>query len=273
MPPTRTHALLRRDPLQRQGSAAVAVPAVERVPCDLLAWGSAQRAPPAPSLRSVMGVGDDCWQRRAAPALAPGGGHLDAYRGAVGRKHGAVITATGALYTWGEGRGGKLGLGHDQDQSVPQRVRHGLEGQCMVAVACGDDCTAALTDGGELYMWGRLHAVARPQLVPLHVRGELRGRHVVQASLWKEVFRRVGQQLGWQAASLQSMGETAYPYISFPPKLSCTCFRPFPLLPLLTTADLVRPLPLRGPHRRGAALHLGGGLWRQAGARRPGQPR
>jgi hypothetical protein len=159
----------------------VCLPASDRVPCDLLAWGSAQRAPPvAHSMRSVLGVTEDCWQHRSAPGLAPGGLQLDAYRAAVGRKHAAVITATGAVYTWGEGRSGKLGLGHDQDQAQPQRVRHCLEGQCVVAVACGDDCTAALTDGGELFMWGRPHVDSRLQLVPLQVRGELRGRKVVQ---------------------------------------------------------------------------------------------
>jgi hypothetical protein len=61
-----------------------------------------------------------------------------------------------------------------------QRVRHGLAGHVVVAASCGDDCTAALTDGGELFMWGRLHAAARPQLVPLLMRGELRGRQVTQ---------------------------------------------------------------------------------------------
>ena len=101
--------------LQRQlPGAAAAVPAAERVPCNLLAWGAAQRAPIAASLRSGTGVQEDCWQHRNAPGLAPGAAHIDAALAAVGRKHAAVVTATGACYTWGEGRGGKLGLGHDQ---------------------------------------------------------------------------------------------------------------------------------------------------------------
>lgn len=91
------------------------MPAAERTPCDLLAWGSAHRVPPAAaSLRSVAAVQENCWQHRALPGPAPGAAWVDAYRAAVGRKHGAVISATGALYTWGEGRSGKLGLGHDQ---------------------------------------------------------------------------------------------------------------------------------------------------------------
>ncbi|PRW61357.1 RCC1 BLIP-II [Chlorella sorokiniana] len=167
--------------LQRQPSAAGSS-AGDRIPCDLLAWGAAQRAPVTASVRSSTGALEDCWQHRSAPGLAPGGGFLDASVAAVGRKHAAVVTATGALYTWGEGRAGKLGLGHDQDQPQPQRVRHGLDGQCVVAVACGDDCTAAVTDIGALFMWGRLHMDSRPQLVPLHVRGDLTGQRVVQVS-------------------------------------------------------------------------------------------
>lgn len=62
-------------------------------------------------------------------------------------------------------------------------MRHGLDGQCVVAAACGDDCTAAVTDAGDLFMWGRLHVDSRPQLVPLHVRGDLRGHRVVQVRL------------------------------------------------------------------------------------------
>lgn len=109
---------------QASGGPGLSVPAAERVPCDLLAWGSAQRAPPVSvSMRSVVGMQEDCWQHRSLPGLAPGGGQLDAYRAAAGRKHAAVITATGALYTWGEGRGGKLGLGHDQVTVVERAWR------------------------------------------------------------------------------------------------------------------------------------------------------
>lgn len=57
---------------------------------------------------------EDCWQHHALPGPAAGAAWVDAYRAAAGRKHGAVISATGVLYTWGEGRSGKLGLGHDQ---------------------------------------------------------------------------------------------------------------------------------------------------------------
>ena len=99
--------------VQRQPSTAGAAGG-DRIPCDLLVWGAAQRAPVTASVRSSAGAQEDCWQHRSAPGLAPGGAFLDASGAAVGRKHAAVVTATGAVYTWGEGRAGKLGLGHDQ---------------------------------------------------------------------------------------------------------------------------------------------------------------
>jgi hypothetical protein len=264
----------------------------ERTPCDLLAWGAAQRAPAAaPSARSVLGVADDCWQHRAAPAPAPGALRLDAFRAAVGRKHAAVITATGALYAWGEGRGGKLGLGHDQDQAVPQKVRHVLDGRVLAAVACGDDCTAALTDAGELFVWGRLHVDARPQLVPLRVRGELRSRRVVQVGCSAALL----DLRGTAARGVATSCSERYSRLCRP--AACVTCRPLRLkgaahlrlrIPSASCraaagttpappaqpppAGLLWSLPLRRRLLRRPALHVGGGLWRQAGPRRPRQP-
>lgn len=161
----------------------LALPPPDRPPGDLLAWGAAQRAAPAHSSRSGLGGAEDCWQHSTVPAVPGFNAALDVHRAAVGRKHGALVTATGVLYTWGEGRGGKLGLGHDQDRSRPARLTQGgLGGQCVVAVACGDDCTAAITASGTLYMWGWLPgaSTSRSLLVPGLVRGGLAGKRVVQ---------------------------------------------------------------------------------------------
>ena len=141
-------------------------------------WGAASRAPVAPSTRSAPDP--DLWQRSKVPLALACNASLDVRCAAVGRLHGILLTSSGSVYTWGEGRGGKLGLGHDQDQALPQRLEQGLRGQCVVAVASGDDCTAAVTEDGTLYMWGRLAGSPRPQLVPVPVRGDLQSRVVTK---------------------------------------------------------------------------------------------
>lgn len=119
-------------------SAAGTSAAADRIPGDLLAWGSAQRAPPVPtSLRSAASGQRDFWQHRSMPGLAPGGVCLDVHRAAVGRRHAAVITATGALYTWGEGRGGKLGLGHDQVRDWRSCLQRGHQPALVVNMLAG----------------------------------------------------------------------------------------------------------------------------------------
>ena len=53
--------------------------------------------------------------------------------------HAALLTPRGEMYTWGQGAGGKLGLGHDQNAAVPQRV-HTLWGKVVQQIACGGEC-------------------------------------------------------------------------------------------------------------------------------------
>ena len=50
--------------------------------------------------------------------------------------HAALLTPRGEMYTWGDGSGGKLGLGHDQNVAVPQRV-YTLWGKVVQQIACG----------------------------------------------------------------------------------------------------------------------------------------
>jgi alpha-tubulin suppressor-like RCC1 family protein len=171
------------------------IPVVEHVPGDLLAWGAASRVPQAASTRSA--ADPELWPRSKLPAPLQCNAVLDVRYAAVGRLHGILVTSSGGVYTWGEGKGGKLGLGHDQDQATPHRLEQGLRGQCVVAVACGDDCTAAVTDAGALYMWGRLASSLRPQLVPVPMRGDLNSR----------VVTKVGQPGSGGAAQLVGRGE------------------------------------------------------------------
>jgi len=72
----------------------------------------------------------------------------------IGDKHTAAITHDGALYAWGCGSNGQLGLGDNQYRSSPTRVT-ALEGIRIVQVVCGHSHTAALSEHGHVYTWGR----------------------------------------------------------------------------------------------------------------------
>eukprot|EP01113_Clastostelium_recurvatum_P035635 TRINITY_DN4992_c0_g1_i3.p1 TRINITY_DN4992_c0_g1~~TRINITY_DN4992_c0_g1_i3.p1 ORF type:complete len:1325 (-),score=259.47 TRINITY_DN4992_c0_g1_i3:68-4042(-) len=78
---------------------------------------------------------------------------------AAGYFHAAAISDDGGLYTWGSGCNGRLGLGSahgDKEQVTPRRVT--LLGNARIRrVACGAAHTAAVTEEGALYAFGRNH--------------------------------------------------------------------------------------------------------------------
>ncbi|GAB9464342.1 hypothetical protein Gpo141_00001774 [Globisporangium polare] len=74
--------------------------------------------------------------------------------------HSAAVTRDGTLYMWGEAHWGQLGLPkefRDLHQSLPAKcpvLQDGSE-EKIVKISCGGAHTAALTDKGHVYMWGR----------------------------------------------------------------------------------------------------------------------
>ena len=66
--------------------------------------------------------------------------------------HTAFTTYTGKVYAMGGNNLGQLGTGNKVSSKIPGRVRT-LEGIFIEKVACGNH-TAALSDKGELYLWG-----------------------------------------------------------------------------------------------------------------------
>jgi len=72
---------------------------------------------------------------------------------ACGRYHSAAVTEEGAMYTWGGGKFGQLGLGSQSNQSVPRRV-WGLRNVHIVKVACEVLSTAACDSRGNIWTCG-----------------------------------------------------------------------------------------------------------------------
>jgi alpha-tubulin suppressor-like RCC1 family protein len=71
----------------------------------------------------------------------------------IGSRHTVVWTEGGDVYTFGDGDGGMLGHGGDEDEHVP-RVVEALAGQKVVGAAAGTDHTLVWTEGGEVYTFG-----------------------------------------------------------------------------------------------------------------------
>lgn len=71
-----------------------------------------------------------------------------------GFEHCALITTKGEVMTWGYGSSGCLGHGDTNSYPTPTTVSD-LIGSSIVYMECGGYHNAAITDEGEMYVWGR----------------------------------------------------------------------------------------------------------------------
>ena len=69
-------------------------------------------------------------------------------------KHYLALTISGEVFSWGCGDGGRLGHGDTSSRDDPTLIE-GLVGKNVVQISCGSTYSAAITDSGELYTWGR----------------------------------------------------------------------------------------------------------------------
>lgn len=67
--------------------------------------------------------------------------------------HTACLSRSGNVYTWGEGKFGRLGHGNETNKLTPCKVA-ALSTRTVVAISCGGFHTAAIADSGELFTWG-----------------------------------------------------------------------------------------------------------------------
>ncbi|KAK4434531.1 PH, RCC1 and FYVE domains-containing protein 1 [Sesamum alatum] len=75
---------------------------------------------------------------------------------ACGEFHTCAVSASGDLYTWGDGthNAGLLGHGNNVSHWIPKRVCGSLEGLHVLSVACGTWHTALTTSTGQLFTFG-----------------------------------------------------------------------------------------------------------------------
>lgn len=72
---------------------------------------------------------------------------------AAAKHHSVVLDVQGRVFTWGHGRGGRLGHGDEHPQMFPKPVL-GLGGLRVVKVAAAENHTVCVTDQGMVFTWG-----------------------------------------------------------------------------------------------------------------------
>ncbi|KAK2867738.1 hypothetical protein QQF64_023510 [Cirrhinus molitorella] len=72
---------------------------------------------------------------------------------ALGSEHALLLTEDGAVYSWGSGSHGQLGLGALESHDEPQIVE-ALWGVPIRAVSAGSWHSASISTAGDLYLWG-----------------------------------------------------------------------------------------------------------------------
>ena len=130
----------------------------------LMSWGT------DPEGHGVLGLSGGVASVTFPTAVVFGGGGAEEgiARIACGPSHAAAITASGAVYSWGCGEGGRLGCGNETSSATPALVS--APGEAF-AVACSASATIVLTghtprplwiapdrpeEGGTALMCGRL---------------------------------------------------------------------------------------------------------------------
>uniref|UniRef100_A0A8C7E5A8 RCC1 domain containing 1 n=1 Tax=Naja naja TaxID=35670 RepID=A0A8C7E5A8_NAJNA len=159
-----------------QGAVSAALPpdCLDALPSEthvLLLREAALEAWPVTTGSDALLDGRPAWRRelRAAEAalpLVPGGyvvprppfftalpAALPARRLLLGLEHALLLAAGGTLFSWGGGRHGQLGHGDLESRREPRAVE-ALQGLAVAEAAAGGWHSAAVTDAGDLYLWG-----------------------------------------------------------------------------------------------------------------------
>ena len=69
-----------------------------------------------------------------------------------GDAHTMCATASGNVYSWGDGDYGKLGRGGNEGCKVPKKIDT-LSGKGVIKLLCGSQFSVALTADGHVYTW------------------------------------------------------------------------------------------------------------------------
>lgn len=98
-------------------------------------------------------LGQGNWTQLASPTKIENLPSIKAI--AAGATHALLLTTDGDVLSFGNNAYGQLGLGDTDNRSNPTLVP-GLEGKNIAAIAAGNSQSYAITQTGELYMFGNI---------------------------------------------------------------------------------------------------------------------
>lgn len=87
------------------------------------------------------------------PRFIPNLNDMNVISVSASKYHSAAVTKEGTLYTWGVGRGGRLGHGNHDICQLPSPVLS-FVGKVVKSIAAAENHMLAIVDNGELYSWG-----------------------------------------------------------------------------------------------------------------------
>ncbi|CAN6205056.1 unnamed protein product [Urochloa humidicola] len=87
------------------------------------------------------------------PQLVPSLKNIRVIQVACGGYHSLALTDEGEVLSWGHGGHGQLGHPTLQNHRVPLAIK-ALSEERIIYIACGGSTSAAISEKGDLYMWG-----------------------------------------------------------------------------------------------------------------------
>eukprot|EP00315_Gephyrocapsa_oceanica_P006507 CAMPEP_0185341590 /NCGR_PEP_ID=MMETSP1363-20130426/98702_1 /TAXON_ID=38817 /ORGANISM="Gephyrocapsa oceanica, Strain RCC1303" /LENGTH=457 /DNA_ID=CAMNT_0027940817 /DNA_START=717 /DNA_END=2087 /DNA_ORIENTATION=- len=101
--------------------------------------------------RGRIGHGDEA--DRHVPKLVEALRECSVVAVSAGYKHSLALTDSGAVYSWGKGKHGRLGQGDTVNRLSPMRVE-AFRGETVVCIAAGGHHSCAALRNGQVYSWG-----------------------------------------------------------------------------------------------------------------------
>jgi alpha-tubulin suppressor-like RCC1 family protein len=113
-------------------------------------WGMGKEGQLGYSLTAVSG-------QQPEPKLVDGLGSVQIMAIACGREHTLVLSFSGEMFSWGSNKYGQLGHGDHHNMATPRKLEVEKSGGGTLLfdqIATGDQHSASLSKGGNLYTWG-----------------------------------------------------------------------------------------------------------------------